>query len=219
MSGSSRTRPILPTHLNQNNPSTDRPSTSSLPTPPALRLNTSFSGRAPTDGQPNTSDPRSGFTQPGTSSQTPTSPRRRAHTVAVSLRPRSGSNATPRTARFAQPEDNSPEPDDEEANLRGIQEGKAADTKRQRGNSVVDRFRNSITSGTRNRAGSATSGPVGYEMIPPNGSREDTRQEASGEGEGGEHEELGDEIVGVLDCIDPEVSTGTSTLSVQSTLR
>ena len=135
--------------------------------------------------------------------------------MAVSLRPRSGSNATPRTTRFVQPEESSLEPDDEEANLRGIQEGEAADTKRKRGNSVVDRFRNSITSGTSDRAGSATSGPVGYEMIPRKGSREDTRQEASGDGEGGEHEELGDEIVGVLDCIDPEVSTGTSTHSIQ----
>lgn len=134
-----------------------------------------------------------------------TTPRRRAHTVAVSLRPRSGSDASVKHAplrgirtSFASSRDGKAVPDDEEANLASNGDDQAV--RRKRASSIVDRFRDSI--GGRERSGSAASGAVGYEMMHHGRRSGESRREDE------EDRELNDEVVGMLDVIDPEVSTG-----------
>lgn len=69
---------------------------------------------------------------------------------------------------------------------------------RTRGSSIVDRIRNSIENRERRDSRDIDGEPVGYEMA---GKR-------AGGGAGGEGEELDDGVVGMLDVMDAEVSTG-----------
>lgn len=68
--------------------------------------------------------------------------------------------------------------------------------RRSRGDSVVDRIRNSISSREHNDAQSLRGEPVGYEVRHRDGD-----------------EDLDDGVVGMLDVVDPEVSTGMLGLS------
>lgn len=132
--------------------------------------------------------------------------RRRAHTVAVSIRPRSESNASAKQGPLRGIRTSlssvrgKAEPDDEEAILTG--EGDEP-IRRKRATSIVDRLRDSVGS-PKERRESTGSGSVAYEML--------SKRRRSGEDAEEEGRELNDEVVGMLDVIDPEVSTGMSLL-------
>lgn len=137
----------------------------------------------------------------------PSSARHTGHSVSVSLRPRSDSNASAKHAplrgirtSFGSAREARAVPDDEEANL--TSEGGEPDARRRRRSSIVDRLRDSVSiAAPRERLSSVGSGPAGYEMM---GSRK------SHDGGDERGQELNDEVVGMLDVIDPEVSTGKS---------
>lgn len=79
---------------------------------------------------------------------------------------------------------------------------------RTRGSSIVDRIRNSIDSSNRERRESGASQGNGYSHPQGDTVRYEVQHDGA-DGRGDEQEDLDDGVVGMLDVMDAEVSTGT----------